>query len=92
MDGVKEAIRLFIIREHLKDESPENLHDGTRLISSGLLDSLAVLGLARFVERTFSVELDVYETSTGRIDCIEDIARIVVQRQTRTTERATPVP
>jgi acyl carrier protein len=92
MDAVKDAIRMFIIREHLKDESPANLHDDTRLISNGLLDSLAVLGLVRFVELNFGVELDVYETSAERIDSIEDIARLVIHKQGTLTERATPVP
>src|SRR3954471_2044021 len=77
MSDVKDVIRGFILASYLPGESPENLRDDAPLLTSGILDSLAALGLASFVEERFGVELDVYATSVERFDRIEDIARTV---------------
>jgi acyl carrier protein len=81
MHDVKESIREFIISTYLPGESRENLRDDTPLITSGILDSLATIALASFVETTFAVELDVYDTSVDHFDRIEDIAASVVRKQ-----------
>jgi acyl carrier protein len=81
MDDVKSAIRDFIVSTHLPGESPENLRDNTPLITSGILDSMAVLGLVSFLEQQFNIELDIYDTSIERFDSLEGITRSVVMKQ-----------
>ena len=83
MDDVKEVIRQFILKTHLPGESRDNLRDDTPLLTSGILDSLAALGLAAFVQERFGVELDVYDTSAERFNQIRDIAASVERRQAR---------
>jgi acyl carrier protein len=77
MDQLKDTIREFIVSNYLPGESLENLRDDTPLLSSGILDSLAALGLISFIEKKYGVELDVYDTSIEQFDRIEDIARSV---------------
>ena len=48
MDDVREVIRQFILETYLPGESRDNLRDDTPLLTSGILDSLAALGLAAF--------------------------------------------
>ncbi len=81
MNDVKETIRQFILATYLPGESPDNLRDDTPLQTSGILDSLAALGVVNFVEQQFGIELNVYDTSVERFDRIEDIAAAVVGRQ-----------
>ena len=80
MRDVRDAIRAFILANYLRGESPENLGDDTRLISSGILDSLAALELATFLEREFGVELSAVETMAESFDRIQDIAAIVERK------------
>jgi acyl carrier protein len=80
-NDIREQVRGFILRTQLPGESPENLRDTTPLITSGILDSLAVLSLAEFLTQTFGVELDVYDTSVEHFDTIDRIARTVGRRQ-----------
>jgi acyl carrier protein len=80
-DDVKTVIRDFVVSTYLQGESPDNLRDETSLITSGILDSLAVLGFVSFLEQRFSVELDVYDTSIERFDRIMDIAATVCLKQ-----------
>ena len=81
MRNTRETIRAFILTNYLQDESPSNLRDDTRLISSGVLDSLATLGVVTFVEREFQVQLSATETLAGSFDTIEDIARLIARKR-----------
>ena len=80
-DDVKTVIRDFVVSTYLTGESPDNLRDDTPLITSGILDSLAVLGFVSFLEERFSIELDVYDTSIERFDRVMDIAATVCVKQ-----------
>lgn len=80
-DTVKDTIRHFIVSNYLPGESLENLRDDTPLLSSGILDSLAALGLVSFLETEYRIELDVYDTSIEHFDRIEDIAHAVAKKQ-----------
>lgn len=81
MDPIKEAIRSYILSEYLPGESPANLTDQTPLRTSGILDSMATLGLVSFVEKTFGVMLDAHETGIENFDRIEDIAALVARKK-----------
>jgi len=81
MNDVKDAIRRFILANHLQGESPDNLRDTTRLQSSGILDSLAILGFAAFIERQFGVVLSVSDVGVDSFDRIEDIAALIARKR-----------
>ena len=81
MEDVREVIRQFILTTYLPGESRDNLRDDTPLLTSGILDSLAALTVANFVERQFSIELDVLDTTAERFNRIQDIAASVERRQ-----------
>ncbi len=81
MSDVKETIRQFILKTYLPGESAANLRDDTPLQTSGVLDSLATLGLVNFVEKEFGIELEAHETGTDSFDRIEDIAALVARKR-----------
>jgi acyl carrier protein len=81
MDDIKTPVRDFIICTYLPGESPDNLRPDMPLLSSGILDSLALLGVVSFLEERFCIELDVYDTRVENFDSIEDIARCVAAKQ-----------
>lgn len=81
MNEIKQTIREFIVSTCLPGESPENLRDDTPLLSSGILDSLATVTLVSFLEKRFSIELNVYDTSIEHFDKIDDIARCVARKR-----------
>jgi acyl carrier protein len=80
-DDVKDRIRRFIVATYLPGESPENLKDDTPLRTSGVLDSLATLGVVSFVEKEFGVELEAHDTGVETFDRIEDIAALVARKK-----------
>ena len=90
IDTVARTIRRFILCTHLPGESPDTLADDTPLQSSGILDSLATVGLIAFLEKEFQIELDVHDTAIERFDSIKDMASTVVAKQTRESHSSRP--
>lgn len=83
INEIKDRVRQFILATYLPGESADNLRDDTPLQTSGILDSLAALGVIGFAEKEFGIELDAYETSAERFDRIEDIAASIARKQTQ---------
>jgi acyl carrier protein len=81
MNDVKQTIRQYILATYLPGESASNLLDDTPLRTSGVLDSLATLGLVSFVEKEFGIELEAHETGLDTFDRIEDIAALVARKK-----------
>lgn len=81
MSEVNEQIRQFILTNYLQGESPANVRDDTPLRTSGILDSLATLGLIAFVEREYRIELTTDDTAVERFDRIADIAGLIDRKQ-----------
>jgi len=81
MQDIKQTIREFILVSHLPGESPDSLSDETPLQTSGILDSLATVGLVSFIEKQFGVELDVSDTSVERFDSINEMAATIHRKR-----------
>jgi acyl carrier protein len=81
MTDVKNAIRQFILTKYLPGESPDNLRDDTPLRTSGILDSLATLGVVSFVEKEFGIEIEAHETDVDVFNTLEDMAALVARKK-----------
>ena len=80
MDDLKNRVRRFILDHYLAGERPENLTDRTPLQTSGILDSLAVLGVVTFLEKETGVQFTAHDTTPDQFDSIDDIARLVASK------------
>jgi acyl carrier protein len=81
MPDVTAVLRKYILERHLQGELPANLTEETRLLSSGILDSMAVLELASFIEQEFGVELNASDTTFEAFDRLKDIVVLVEHRR-----------
>ena len=81
MTDVKNAIRQFILTRYLPGESPDNLRDDTPLRTSGILDSLATLGVVSFVEKEFGIEIEAHETDVDVFNTLDDMAALVARKK-----------
>jgi acyl carrier protein len=81
MTPVADTIRDFILARYLPGESAANLLDDTPLRSSGILDSLATLGLISFLEKEYAIEIEAHETDVDNFDRIRDIAALVERKR-----------
>ena len=81
MTDVKNAIRQFILTKYLPGESADNLRDDTPLRTSGILDSLATLGVVSFVEKEFGIEIEAHETDVDVFNTLDDMAALVARKK-----------
>jgi acyl carrier protein len=81
MSRISEIVRKFILDEFLPGESPELLTDTTPLVTGGILDSIATMKLATFLENQFHIELQAHEMSVDHLNTIADIERLVESKQ-----------
>ena len=77
MEETKETIKGYILEEFLPGENPAELTDATPLITGGILDSLATIKLAVFLEERFQIEIQAHETMIDYLNTISDIVKLV---------------
>lgn len=77
MDEIKATIKAFILKEFLPGEDPDELNEGTPLITGGILDSIATLKLVAFIEETYDCTLQAHEADVANLNTISDIANLI---------------
>jgi acyl carrier protein len=81
-DGqVRRALRSFIMSNFLPGEDPETLEDSTLLVTNGIVTSLSMLELVDFIEDTFSVTLRPDDFGTARMDSVDLLVHLVMDRR-----------
>jgi len=74
---IKKSIEQFILEELLFSTSDKEMDPDESLISSGVIDSLAILRLITFVEETFGVTVEDAEVVPENFETINIIAEFV---------------
>ena len=69
------------IKKNLLNDPKMELDPSDPLISSGLLDSFNLVDLALIVEDNFGVRIEDFELNADTFDTIEDLARLIAERQ-----------
>jgi acyl carrier protein len=76
-DQIRLIVRDYICAQFLPGESPENLTDDTKLVSEGVLDSLASLKLVAFLEEKFGIKIEAHEVDVDHLDTLSAITSMV---------------
>jgi acyl carrier protein len=80
-DKIKDEVKVYILKEFLPGEDPNELTDSTPLISGGILDSLATLKLVAFIEEQYSCSLAPFEADVEHLDTISSITELVLSKR-----------
>ncbi len=73
---IEETVRSYILKEYA-EEGDVNITRDTPLLSSGVIDSISVMQLVDFLEKTFDFEFLPHEVYQDNLDTIEKIAAFV---------------
>lgn len=79
-DDIAATLRTFIAQRLLQEPDRSRLTTVTRLVSSGLLDSLATVELLAFLDERFGVQIEAHELDWSSMDTI-DALTLVVERK-----------
>ncbi len=82
---IKAIIRTFILNEFLPGEDPAALTDTTALVTTGILDSIAVLKVMTFLEEQFDISIKPREAVVDNLNTIPDIVRLVTSKKASST-------
>jgi acyl carrier protein len=74
---ISRDLHAFILREFLPGEKPENLTESTPLITGGVLDSIGVLKLSKYLEENYQIQVEAHELDPEYLDNISLIASYV---------------
>ena len=77
MGPVELAIKKYIVTEFLNGEDPHAITESTPLVTSRILDSMAILRLVLFLELEFSVSMNPQEIVAENLDTINKMAKLV---------------
>jgi acyl carrier protein len=78
---IKSIVKNFILNEFLPGEDPSALTDGTALVTTGILDSIAVLKVVTFLENEFRITLSAHETGVENLNTLPDIVGLVLSKK-----------
>jgi acyl carrier protein len=77
---IKQILHEYIHSNFLKGEQPRDLQYDTPLLSTGIIDSIGVLGLINFIESSFSIEFQPRELDRDRLETIERIFEAIKKK------------
>jgi len=80
-EDVLATLRSYVLARFLPGEDAATLTDATPLISSGIIDSLEVLDMVGWIEKTFAVRLQQGDLTRERLDSIALIAAVIAERR-----------
>jgi acyl carrier protein len=84
-EDIKSTVKTFILSEYLPGEDPAALTDTTPLMTTGILDSIAVLKVVTFLENQFGVIIQPHEAVVENLNTLSDISRLVISKKAAPT-------
>jgi len=78
---IKASAKTFILNEFLPGEDPTALTDTTGLVTTGILDSIAVLKVVAFLENQFGITIGPQEAVVENLNTLPDIAHMVMSKK-----------
>jgi acyl carrier protein len=80
VDEIIRKVREYVAVQFLEPEDRGSLTESTPLVTGGILDSLASLKLAGFLEKEFGVKVQSYELNVDNFDSLGAIAALVLKK------------
>lgn len=79
-ENIKTELKSFLLNEYLPGEDPAALTDTTPLMTTGILDSIAVLKMVTFLEERFEITIDPHEAVVENLNTLSDMERLVLSK------------
>lgn len=77
MTEIKKSVKDYILSEFLPGEDPAGLTEDTPLISGGILDSIATIKTAEFLQEKYKLKIAAHEMTAKNFNTIASIASLI---------------
>lgn len=81
LQDIKTTVKTFILDEYLPGEDPAAFTDTTPLMTTGILNSIAVLKVVTFLENQFGITIKPHEAVVENLNTLSDIAQLVMSKK-----------
>lgn len=78
---INAALKTYILDEFLPGEDPAGLTNSTPLMTTGILDSIAVLKVVTFLEEKFGISIEPHEAVVDNLNTLSDMTRLVMSKR-----------
>ena len=78
---INAALKTYILDEFLPGEDPAGLTNSTPLMTTGILDSIAVLKVVTFLEEKFAIRIEPNEAVVDNLNTLSDMTRLVMSKR-----------
>src|SRR6266536_2036035 len=78
---IQARVKSFILNEYLPGEDPAALTETKPLMTTGILDSIAVLKVVTFLEDQFHIAIQPHEAVVENLNTLSDIGRLVMSKK-----------
>jgi acyl carrier protein len=85
---IRNEVREFVARQYLPDASAETVTDTMPLITSGIIDSIGMLGLVDFIESRYAIEFMPREIDVHALDTVVRIESLIRAKLSSSKESA----
>jgi len=75
------TVKAYILNEFLPGEDPAALTDTTALVTTGILDSIAVLKAVTFLESQFGITIEPHEAVVENLNTLSDMTRLIMTKK-----------
>lgn len=82
-DEVHQIVKSHVAEQVLPGEDPNDLTDDVKLISDGIVDSLASLRLVAFLEERFGITVEPHEIDVDHLETLPLITQMVCAKLKR---------
>lgn len=76
-EDIKTIIIEYIKREYLEEDSPVEVNEHTKLISSGIVDSFSMVSLKMFLEKKFQIKIPDDRATPEAFDSVNEIMTLL---------------
>jgi acyl carrier protein len=77
---IKERIQRYLLDDLIRDKLDFELQDSSNLIEGGIIDSLGIMELLLFIERTFRIKITTDELIPENFETIEAISTLIANK------------
>ncbi|GMA98539.1 acyl carrier protein [Pelosinus sp. IPA-1] len=76
----KNIIKDFIVEKFWVNEPEIKLHDNTRLLDEGIIDSTGILELVMFLEDTFKISINDNELIPANFNSLNSLVKLIREK------------
>jgi acyl carrier protein len=81
MEHVRELLRSYLAANVLFSDNGYPYPDDASFLENGVVDSMSVMELVMFTEKTFSVSISDKEIIPANFDSVENLAAFILRKQ-----------